>query len=99
MENFILGAIAMGYGVAGLFFLRYWRDARDRLFIIFALAFFILAANRLLFSIIGIGSESVGSLYVVRLFAFSLILAAIIDKNIGSIPGSSGAAQSNPGLR
>ena len=32
----VSGAIVMGYAVAGLFFLRFWRETRDRLFLIFA---------------------------------------------------------------
>ena len=40
------GAIAMGLAVAGCFFLRYWRESRDRFFGFFALAFFALAINR-----------------------------------------------------
>ena len=39
MDQVATGAMAMGYAVAGLFFLRFWRDARDRLFGLFALAF------------------------------------------------------------
>ena len=41
-----MGAIAMASVVAALFFLRFWRDTGDRLFLIFAAAFFLLAATR-----------------------------------------------------
>ena len=46
--RFLMGAIAMGFATAGLFFLRYWRESRDRLFAWFAVAFFVLAFNRAL---------------------------------------------------
>ena len=32
MDELLTGAIATTFGVAGLFFLRFWRATRDRLF-------------------------------------------------------------------
>jgi Family of unknown function (DUF5985) len=46
MEQFIMGAIAMASTVVALFFLRFWRDTGDRLFAMFALAFFLLGSTR-----------------------------------------------------
>jgi len=77
----ISGAILMGYLVAGLFFLRFWRDTRDRLFLIFAVAFVILGAQRLALVLTREMLETQTGLYVIRLFAFLLILGAIVDKN------------------
>jgi Family of unknown function (DUF5985) len=77
----VSGAITMGYAVVGLFFLRFWRETRDRLFLIFAIAFWILAGQRLALVLTGQTAETGTGLYLVRLFAFLLILAAIIDKN------------------
>ena len=79
----IPGAIVMGYAVAGLFFLRYWRQTRDRLFLIFAIAFWLLGAQRLALALTFQEAESHTGLYLVRLFAFLLILLAIVDKNRG----------------
>jgi hypothetical protein len=79
----IPGAIIMGYAVAGLFFLRFWRQTRDRLFLIFAISFWILGAQRLALALTAQAAESLTGLYLVRLFAFLLILVAIIDKNRG----------------
>jgi hypothetical protein len=81
VSHLISGAILMGYLVAGLFFLRFWRDTRDRLFLIFAVAFVILGAQRLALILTREMLETQTGLYVVRLFAFLLILGAIIDKN------------------
>ena len=75
------GALAMGFAVAGLIFLRSWRDTRDRLFAFFALAFFILAINRFGTGIYPEFAERGDHLYWVRFFAFLMILWAIIDKN------------------
>jgi hypothetical protein len=77
----VSGAIAMGYAVAGLFFLRFWRETGDRLFLIFSVAFWLLGAQRLALGLHGQTDENHTGLYLVRLFAFLLILAAILDKN------------------
>jgi len=79
----ISGAIVMGYGVVGLFFLRFWRETRDRLFLIFSIAFFILGIQRVLLGLTREMMESATGLYLLRLFAFLLILLAIVDKNRG----------------
>jgi hypothetical protein len=75
------GALAMGFAVAGLFFLRFWRDTRDRLFAFFALAFLVLAVNRVGTGIYPEFAERGDHLYWVRFFAFLMILLAVIDKN------------------
>jgi peptidoglycan/LPS O-acetylase OafA/YrhL len=77
----VSGAITMGYVVAALFFLRFWRQSRDRLFLLFSAAFLVLAGQRLALALTTQNNESPLFLYVVRLFAFLLILVAIIDKN------------------
>ena len=77
------GAIVMGYAVAGLFFLRFWRQTSDRLFLIFAISFWILGAQRLALALTAQMVESHTGFYLVRLFAFLLILVAIVDKNRG----------------
>ena len=80
----ISGAIVMGYAVAGLFFLRFWQETRDRLFLIFAGAFWLLAVQRLALVFSRNMVEDDTGLYLVRLFAFLLILGAIVDKNRSS---------------
>ena len=82
MSQVVMGALAMGFGVAGLFFLRFWRETRDRLFGFFALAFFILAASRLWFAVFEPRDVHGDYLYWVRLLAFGMILLAILDKNL-----------------
>jgi hypothetical protein len=81
LYQLISGAIVMGYGVAGLFFLRFWRQTRDRLFLAFAVAFWILGLQRLGLALTRSVVEDQSSLYLVRLIAFMLILIAIVDKN------------------
>ena len=79
-NEFFLGGIVVLCGVAGLFFLRFWRRTRDRLFLIFAVAFWTLGANWLALAFIR-ADEVRTWLYAVRLAAFVLILIGIIDKN------------------
>ena len=55
MKLFLAGALAMGFGIAGLFFLRFWRKTRDRLFALFALSFFVMALNRVVLAFVGAG--------------------------------------------
>ena len=82
MREVLIGAIAMGFFVASLFFLRFWRQTHDRLFIYFALAFFILSANRVGFVFVADRGSQDDYLYWVRLVAFAIILWAVVDKNI-----------------
>ena len=78
--DFMAGAVAMGYLVVGLFFLRFWRRTGDRLFLVFAFAFWLLTAHVAAFTLAGIPRE--GSLYIIRLAAFALIIAGMVGKNL-----------------
>ena len=83
LYTFMLGGLVMGCFVAGLFFLRFWRKTRDRLFAIFAIAFWLLGVNWLALAFTQ--QDEVKTIYyAVRLLAFVLILYAIIDKNRAS---------------
>ena len=77
----IAGALAAGYLVAGLFFAKFWSRTRDRLFAIFAVAFWLLAIQRIAIVLTDRWLENTTPLYVLRLVAFLLILVAIVDKN------------------
>jgi hypothetical protein len=81
MNEMLLGAIAMGFFVAGLFFLRYWLSTRDRFFLYFTVSFFVEAGNRVNIAINHAWSEGSPAYYAVRLVAFGLIVLAIWDKN------------------
>jgi hypothetical protein len=81
METFLMGAIAMGWIVATVFFLRFWGETRDRLFLIFATAFCLLASTRIIMAAIAEPQEEHSYVYWLRLAAYVLILIAIADKN------------------
>lgn len=83
MNEMMIGAIAAASLVAGLFFFRFWRATGDRFFLLFALSFWIEGVNRvLLYESVGL-DEDAPVYYLIRLVAYGLILAAIIDKNRG----------------
>lgn len=71
----------MGYVVVALFFLRFWKLSKDRLFGFFSLAFFVLGAQRLALALTTQTNEGSVLLYGIRLLAFGIILVAILDKN------------------
>lgn len=78
---FVSGLLVAGYAVAALYFVRFWRQSRDRLFAWFALAFTLLLVQRAALALAPGLFPSATWYYSVRLLAFALILAAIIDKN------------------
>jgi hypothetical protein len=81
MNVLLLGANAMASLVVGLFFLRFWRDTHDRFFLFFATAFAVEGLNRIALGLTDVTQEMEPYFYLVRLFSFLLILAAIVDKN------------------
>lgn len=81
MFDFLSGLITAGYLVSGLFFIRFWVRTKDALFLAFAAAFMLLAANQGLLVLSGIEAEDRTWLYLLRLVAFSLILWGIWRKN------------------
>ena len=81
LYNFMSGAVALGFLVSGLFFLRFWRRTRDPLFLAFALAFALLGIGQSILALANIPTEERSSIYLIRLAAFALILFAILKKN------------------
>jgi len=71
----------MGSWGAGVFFLRFWRQTRDRLFLFFALAFWILVADWTSRELVTPSDETRHYFFLLRLAAFVLIIAGIVDKN------------------
>lgn len=67
--------------VAGLFFLKYWRETRERLFASFAAAFAALSVHWTALGLADPRSETRHYVFLLRLLAFILIIVAIADKN------------------
>lgn len=81
MNATLLGAVMMASAVAALFFLKFWRQTRDRFFLLFAAAFALDAAARLMLALLPYSSEQEPLFYVPRLVTFGLIILAIVQKN------------------
>jgi Family of unknown function (DUF5985) len=81
LYDFLSGAVAAGFLVCALFFLRFWRRTRDGLFLAFALAFLLLGIGQTVLALGNIPTEERGSLYLIRLAAFLLILVGIYRTN------------------
>lgn len=81
LDGFLLGIIVIASLASGLFFLKFWKRTRDSLFLAFGAAFLIEGVNRLGFLLVDKPNEGSPAIYIVRLLAFLLILAAIIRKN------------------
>jgi hypothetical protein len=78
---FLGGALAATAAVAGLFFLRFWRVTKDRFFVFFAVAFWLLAVNWAALAAISPAQEARHLVFLVRLAAFLVLIFAIYDKN------------------
>jgi hypothetical protein len=79
---FLSGAVSLGFLVAALFFLKFWRRTGDGLFAVFAAAFVLIAANQAAPVLFGIPDEALGGVYLLRLAAFVLIMMAVLRKNM-----------------
>ncbi len=79
--NFLSGAVTLGFLLCGLHFLRFWKRSRDTLFLAFAFAFWLLGLNQALLALGNIPVEERSWVYLLRLAAFVLIIAAIAAKN------------------
>jgi hypothetical protein len=81
MYEIISGALMMACFVVGMFFMKFWRKSHDKLFFMFALAFFTLSIERLVLGYLGTNNEISPKVYFFRMSAFLIILFAIINKN------------------
>lgn len=81
MQQMLMGAIAAGWTLVGLFFFRFWRQTRDRFFLWFALSFWLEALNRVALGVLAGVSEDNPAVYLLRVVAYGLILLAIWQKN------------------
>jgi len=78
------GALMVCCLIAGLFFYKFWKKTNDKLFKLFSFSFFLLSFERLVLGYLGSRNEPSSLVYLIRLFAFVLIIYAIVDKNRSS---------------
>jgi uncharacterized membrane protein HdeD (DUF308 family) len=81
IEGFLLGVIAAACVTAGVFFLKFWKETSDTLFLAFAAFFLIEALIRVALLFFAKPNEGSPWVYLVRLAALLWILLAILRKN------------------
>ena len=79
--SMLSGALAACWFVAGLFFLRFWRQTRDSFFLYFTAAFWLEAISRVVAALMTYVSEDEPIFYGVRLVSYGLVILAIWQKN------------------
>lgn len=81
----------MAFAGSGLFFFKFWQSSQDRFFFFFGTACLILAAEKIVWLAVNVAraadsapelSDFHIAIYILRLSAFSMILTAIVDKNL-----------------
>jgi hypothetical protein len=75
------GALVVCCLFAALFFVRFWIQTRDRFFGWFGASMVLFALNWVGVLWVDITAEARHGIYGVRLAAFLLLIAAIVDKN------------------
>ena len=87
LSQFLSGGIMVGCLACGFFFYRFWKKTRDSLFAVFAVAFWILAIERIfLLATVNLADlseqhELRAHVYWIRFTAFMLIIIAVVLKN------------------
>lgn len=87
--SFLSGVYIIAFSASGLIFLRFFKATGDRFFKYFCFACWMLAIERIVLFFIATGHvsqttitpESETWVYFFRLFAFLMIVYAIVDKN------------------
>ena len=78
---YLSGLITMGYLACGLFFAKFWWRSRDFLFLAFAVAFWLMAADAALLAMLSPEDTRRVWVYLLRIPAYLLIVLAIVRKN------------------
>jgi hypothetical protein len=80
-NDFVSGAITMGLITLALIFLKYWRKTEDAFFLLFSIAFSLLAADQVAL-VLTRDTPAERWVYLLRLCAFGFIIVAIVRKNL-----------------
>jgi hypothetical protein len=84
LDMFLLGYIAAVSTAVALFFLRFWKETRDFLFLAFAVFFAVQGGTRIFALSTSSPNLAVDWVYLLRLLAVLLVIAAILHKNARS---------------
>ena len=80
------GALSLGCLLVAVKFLKYWRSSKDRFFLWFASAFLVFCVGWTMRALFPDAEEHAPYVFLPRLTAFLLIIAAIMDKNRSRAP-------------
>lgn len=69
------------FAIIAVFFFRFYRDTRDRFFVLFGMALSVFSLQYYALAFYEVPDESRHWVYLMRLLAFALIVAAVVDKN------------------
>ena len=75
------GGIAVAFLMIGVCFTRFWRSNGSRLFLLFGITFFLLSVERVIIILVNPDNELAPYIYLIRLLAFGVLIAAIFDQN------------------
>lgn len=75
------GFLAMASLMAAMFFWRFWRSTRDRLFVLFSAAFLLMALQWTASALSGTDEVDHPYPLLLRVGAFLCIMLAVLDKN------------------
>lgn len=81
IDGFLLGVVVTCSLAVGAYFLKFWRQTADQLFLGFGAAFVLEGLNRIAFLFVDEPGAENPAIYIVRLASYVLILVAIARKN------------------
>jgi len=81
MVVFLDGVAALGCAAVALFFLRFWRETRDRLFVCLAAAFSTFATNYAILGVLPLADDRRAYAFALRLAGFVAILVGVALKD------------------
>jgi hypothetical protein len=82
MYTFFSGVTATGNLIAAAFFLRFWSQSREGLFLFFAGAFALFAVTPILIGLLNIPQTQQSEFFLFRLAGFVLIIIGIAWTNV-----------------
>jgi hypothetical protein len=88
-KAFLSGVSMITLAFCGVFFLKFWKTSKDKFFLFFSVACWLLSLERIVLFFVEATNHPTGNdlaesgawVYLIRLLAFALILVAIIEKN------------------
>jgi hypothetical protein len=89
LTTFFSGICMTTFVFCGIFFLKFWKASKDKFFLFFGISCWLLSLERIILLFVEAAHHPIGDdlaesgawVYLIRLFAFALILVAIIEKN------------------